>query len=210
MCIHGYGVSSAIFVNCYEMLASCTSYDIFVFPDLSAMGTACMPYTGTSMDDAIDFFVDPLEHVRRFLGIQNCGFFTHSFGSYVAAQYIQKYSSLLVSEPIDDESDDVDQFHVHGMMLCSPYCVAGVKQKDSVAFPSIGYSIVGSALNYIGVRTLLHTFRWVAGVFPHMWKPYICLGFPGLHPRLISNYLFALNTENQPHALNAMCEFFFS
>lgn len=68
------------------------------------MGLSSRPYTEINKtEEAIDFFVESIEHWRKALNLTDLVLIGHSFGAYMSFHYTKKYSG-----------------HVNRLILLSP------------------------------------------------------------------------------------------
>lgn len=87
--VHGYMGSSVVF---YKILKGLTSEFKVYCLDLLGMGRSSRPrFTMESREECEDFFVNPIEVCRDFLGVEKMVLAGHSFGGYVAGCYAEKY-----------------------------------------------------------------------------------------------------------------------
>lgn len=108
---HGFGAGLGFFYG--NIAAMTSSYKRVIAVDWLGMGGSSRPdcrqapirrvltcspcASALTTDEAVDFFIDPLEEVLETLGLEQVHLAGHSLGGYLAARYALKYESRLQS-----------------------------------------------------------------------------------------------------------------
>jgi abhydrolase domain-containing protein 5 len=87
--LHGYCGAGGMF---FKILKDLVSHFYVYIPDLLGMGRSSRPeWTAETLEETEAFFVEPLEHFRKYEGLESFVLTAHSFGGYVAGCYAEKY-----------------------------------------------------------------------------------------------------------------------
>ena len=86
--LHGYGVTAVSFAKMIAQLKD--KFHIFAI-DLPGNGNSSRPtFNKYEYEDAVDYFILKIEEWRKKLKINNFHLIGHSFGGYLAVQYVRK------------------------------------------------------------------------------------------------------------------------
>lgn len=98
--IHGFGSGLATFINIYEKLYN--KYEIYAI-DLIGYGLSSKTLFTNDNIESENIFIDAIEKWRIKLNLNSIIICAHSFGSYIAINYYNKYpnsvKSLILAEP---------------------------------------------------------------------------------------------------------------
>ncbi|CAG9329883.1 unnamed protein product [Blepharisma stoltei] len=100
--LHGYCGSGLIFFKILHKFVD--KYRIYIVDHLG-MGRSSRPeFVPNTLESAEEFFVEPLELFRKFIGVEKLLLVGHSFGGYISGCYALKYpqnvSKVLLLSPV--------------------------------------------------------------------------------------------------------------
>eukprot|EP01027_Heterolobosea_sp_BB2_P010926 GEZU01015958.1.p1 GENE.GEZU01015958.1~~GEZU01015958.1.p1 ORF type:complete len:291 (+),score=47.99 GEZU01015958.1:238-1110(+) len=88
--VHGFGGGIGLWTCNYDELAK--HHTVYAI-DLIGFGRSSRPeFTGSTPEEAEDFFVNNLEHWRQAMKLEDFTLLGHSLGAYVSAGYALKYA----------------------------------------------------------------------------------------------------------------------
>ncbi|GBG25501.1 1-acylglycerol-3-phosphate O-acyltransferase [Hondaea fermentalgiana] len=85
--LHGYGAGSLLFANNMARIAQRTGRPVIAVDWLGCAGSGRPPWIAKNENEAIDWFIEPLERWREQRGIEKFDVVGHSLGAYLAAHY---------------------------------------------------------------------------------------------------------------------------
>jgi len=99
-------ISNRLEINIVES----ENFNVYLI-DLLGMGLSSRPeYKWETTNTTIDYFVDSLEEWRKALDLKTFSLGGHSFGGYMACQYVRKYqkyvTNLLLLSPLGMTTGD--------------------------------------------------------------------------------------------------------